>query len=130
MNATAARLGRLQKTILRIALQHRDAEGRNGDEDLGADVLSTEAIVAHLELPVSEPEVAGERLYCNAIPPSARRNKAEYLSARASVSTSLRILERRGLVVPVQGLTGWTGANLTPEGVRVARSLQDSAVSG
>jgi hypothetical protein len=127
MDTTATapnRLGRLQKVILALALRNREAEDRHGEEDYGADVLATEAIVAHLELPDAEAFFRDGRTYSTTIYGSARLSKAEYLSAKASVSVSLRILERRGLVVAVRGLTGWTGANLTEEGVRVAQSLQ------
>ena len=121
---TPYRLGRLQKAILSIAL-HREAEGRSGQDDCGADVLSTEAIVVHLDLPDIEESLSGRRLYSATVYSPARLSKAEYLSAKGSVSVSLRILERRGLVVPVRGVTGWSGANLTAEGVRVAQSLRE-----
>ena len=80
------RLGRLQKSILRIASQNREAEGRNGAEDCGADVLATEAIVAHLELPDVQADPCRGRIYSPTIYGAARLSKAEYLSAKASVN--------------------------------------------
>jgi hypothetical protein len=124
--AVTGRLGRLQKAILRIALQNREAEERNGQDEWGADILDTEAIVAHLELSgsISMHDERGQRFYSTTvITDKAQIGKTEYLSAKASVHSSMRILERRGLLVGVRGLTGWSGANLTAEGVQVAQRL-------
>jgi hypothetical protein len=124
--AVTGRLGRLQKAILRIALRNREAEERNGQDNWGADILDTEAIVAHLELSdsISIHDERGQRLYSTTVlHGSAKIGKTEYLSAKASVHASMRILERRGLLAGLRGLTGWSGANLTAEGVRVAQSL-------
>ena len=118
------RPGRLQRAILDIALRNRELEGRTGCEKSGADILYTEAVIEDINCQASIRDQRGQRIYSDTVFTLGKIGKAEYLSARASVSASMRNLERRGLVVTVKGMTGWLGANLTEEGVRLAQRIR------
>jgi hypothetical protein len=122
--AVPYRPGRLQRTILGIALRNRELEGRTGFEDSGADVLYTEAVIEDIKCPASIRDHDGRRVYSETVFTLEKIGKTDYLAARASVGAAMRKLEKRGLVITVRGMTGWLGANLTEEGVKVAQWIR------
>lgn len=146
-------LSPLQKTVLLLALKNYEEEGRWRPHALGeppADVLQSEILEwwfqwepdlrwmgpygrdpgfwwrPRIRQCPGDGETVGRRNWTGQKFSKAQRGSA-YNSARASLSRALTRLERRGLMTWVSGAWSlWAGADLTDEGVKLARALQEN----
>jgi hypothetical protein len=121
-----SKLSRLQRRILVAALANREAEGRTFDMADGADLFYSEILATLYQFPMRKGYALGPRaLPCCRIFSRDQIGLARYRSVVPAVSKSVLRLAKRGLVrwVTSQHST-WSGCNLTPLGVEIARQLQ------
>jgi hypothetical protein len=120
-------LSELQKRILVLAYQNHSKESRPepGTAVLGADLYKNEVLAQVFDLPLQsdirtpggERDPAGWHF-------SKRALGQKYNAAQASVARAFRRLEDRELAVRLVGsVSGWSGIDLTDEGLRVAEKL-------
>lgn len=122
MSASLARLSRLQREILALAMQARHGipgdrirrEPHGWDE---VDVFPAEILVHCFEFPLRRGRrLADLRLYQQAFDRSMVGH-ARYNAAMASMSRAVRRLEERGLVIRYTNMTGQWGLRLADETV-------------
>jgi hypothetical protein len=123
-------LSELQKTILRIAWRNREAERRH-DGSGGGDVVYAEVLAEHygwhpsrcrLQAPSYEKEDEERRTFGSQHFAKEIIGERVYNAAHAALTRAMTRLATRGLVTLVYGVNSrWSGANLTADGVRLAR---------
>jgi hypothetical protein len=122
-----ARLSTLQEQILVLALENKQREHRGFDLAEGADLYYAEIFHGIYEFPMRK-NYGGRgprEMPCCRIFAPGEIGRRRYAVAKAAISRAVLRLHRRDLVHWVKSQRStWSGCNLTPAGVEVARQLQ------
>jgi hypothetical protein len=116
-----AKLSKLQRRILVLALENKRLEQRDFDAPSGADVFYAEILARVFGFPAKKNPRLAPR---NRIFKPAEIGRRRYRCAMATLSRSVLHLHIRALVTSAHSKhSTWAGANLTPRGAQVARAL-------
>ena|SRR5215472_10854070 len=122
------KLSRLQKQILTLALANKVRENRTF-AICGADLYYSEILVKVYAFPIELPRNVAD---VRSLGPGKNFNpdligRAKYRASQAAISRAMRRLDHRGLATHVSGVSyHWSGCILTPEGVRVAETVNST----
>jgi hypothetical protein len=132
---SAAKLSRLQKQILLMALANRTKESRT-DEGGGADLYYSEILATVYGFKPTRPlrygdhygEHAGQRIPGGQKFDRQAIGPARYNRAQAAISRAMLRLHSRGLVICSYGVRSrWSGCSLTPAGLAISQTVNTKA---